>query len=403
MKRLGSQRSSFKTMGELGEFYGGVSGKSKEDFTEGNAPLITYMNVFANIEVRADVSSRVRISENEKQNNVQFGDVLFTGSSETLYECGMSSVMTTKTEKKIYLNSFCFGYRFYDSGLFLPSFTKYLFRSEGIREQIIKTASGVTRFNVSKKKMACVRIPIPPLEVQQQIVYELDNFTFCTKKLTEKLTTELAVRGKQFEYYRGELLDFDNKETPTTLLREIVDFRNGKGHEKDIDENGKYIVVNSKYISTGGEVKKFTSKQICPLYKDDILMVMSDLPNGRALAKCFLVDQDDKYSLNQRIGAFHIKSPAVRTRFLFHVLNRNRQLLAYDNGVEQTNLKKEEILDIKIYIPSLDVQDRLVSMLDQFDSTYNDLSNSLSVEIEARWKQYEFYRDSLLRFKELTA
>lgn len=132
-------------------------------------------------------------------------------------------------------------------------------------------------------------------------------------------------------------------------------------------------------------------------------MVMSDLPNGRALAKCFLVDQDDKYSLNQRIGAFHIKSPAVRTRFLFHVLNRNRQLLAYDNGVDQTNLKKEEILDIKIYIPSLDVQDRLVSMLDQFDSTYNDLSNSLSVEIEARWKQYEFYRDSLLRFKELTA
>ena len=73
----------------------------------------------------------------------------------------------------------------------------------------------------------------------------------------------------------------------TIPLVYISDFRNGKGHEKNIVNNGKYIVVNAKFISTDGQIKKYSNKQICPLYKDDILMVMSDLPNGRALAKCF--------------------------------------------------------------------------------------------------------------------
>jgi type I restriction enzyme S subunit len=86
-------------------------------------------------------------------------------------------------------------------------------------------------------------------------------------------------------------------------LGEIADFRNGKGHEKAIAEDGKFIVVNSKFISTNGQVVKFTNQQISPLYIEDILIVMSDLPNGKALAKCFLVDENNRYTLNQRIGA----------------------------------------------------------------------------------------------------
>lgn len=91
-------------------------------------------------------------------------------------------------------------------------------------------------------------------------------------------------------------------------LQEVLSFRNGKGHEKNIVIGGKYIVVNSKFISTDGNVKKYSNEQICPLYKGEILMVMSDLPNGKALAKCFIVDEDNKYSLNQRICAlrFHL-------------------------------------------------------------------------------------------------
>ena len=131
-------------------------------------------------------------------------------------------------------------------------------------------------------------------------------------------------------------------------------------------------------------------------------MVMSDLPNGRALAKCFLVTEDDKYTLNQRIGAFHVKDESViTTRFLLYVLNRNQQLLRYDNGVDQTNLRKDDILDILIPIPSLEEQERIVAVLDRFNVLCNDISEGLPAEILGRRKQYEYYRDKLLTFREL--
>ncbi|MED4371478.1 restriction endonuclease subunit S [Bacillus licheniformis] len=151
----------YKSLGELGSFYGGLSGKSKEDFIDGNAKLITYMNVYSNIAINTDTKDKVKVGENEKQNTIQYGDVLFTGSSETPEECGISSVVTKKTDEKLFLNSFCFGFRFKNSDLLLPDFSKYLFRSEEIRKQIKRTANGVTRFNVSKKKMARVIVPLP--------------------------------------------------------------------------------------------------------------------------------------------------------------------------------------------------------------------------------------------------
>ena len=97
----------FKDLGDLGDFYGGLTGKSKDDFSDGNAKFITYMNIFSNIAVDTNVNIFVKMEPNEKQNRIQFGDVLFTGSSETPNECGMSSVLTKKTDEPLYLNSFC--------------------------------------------------------------------------------------------------------------------------------------------------------------------------------------------------------------------------------------------------------------------------------------------------------
>ena len=128
-------------------------------------------------------------------------------------------------------------------------------------------------------------------------------------------------------------------------------------------------------------------------------MVMSDLPNGRALAKCYLIDTDDKFTLNQRIGGFHtLDENKVVTKYLFYILDRNWQLLKYDNGVDQTNLKKDDILNISIPVPAIDVQKRLVYVLDNFDAICSDLNIGLPAEIEARQKQYEFYRDALLTY-----
>lgn len=184
-------------------------------------------------------------------------------------------------------------------------------------------------------------------------------------------------------------------------LGDVSSFANGKGHEKNIIDDGKYIVVNSKFVSTNGTVKKFSDAQICPLYIDDILMVMSDLPNGRALAKCYLVDENDKYTLNQRIGCFHtLNENVISTNFLFNVLNRNYQLLSYDNGIDQTNLRKDAILNIDIPVPPIPVQDEIVRILDEYTNLEAELEAKLSEEIELKQKQYEFYLEKLLTFSD---
>lgn len=128
---------------------------------------------------------------------------------------------------------------------------------------------------INQENLKNIEIPFPPLEVQKEIVRILDAFT----SHAAELQAELQARKEQYEYYRNKLLTFDG-DTKWERLGNLVSFMNGKGHEKCIEDNGKYIVVNSKFISTNGEVKKYSNLQISPLFKDMILMVMSDLPNG---------------------------------------------------------------------------------------------------------------------------
>ena len=306
----------------------------------------------------------------------------------------------------------------------LPRYAFHVIQGKG-QDILTKTKKqGGTVDSLDFQKVLAYKVPVPPLDVQERLVQVLDNFECICTDLNIGLPAEIEARQKQYEYYRDLLLTF--AETGSTLVTDrqtelnairliqyvfgyatiplvyISDFRNGKGHEKNIVNNGKYIVVNAKFISTDGQIKKYSNKQICPLYKNDILMVMSDLPNGRALAKCFLVDEDDKFTLNQRIGAFTVRRhDLINTKYLYYVLNRNSQLLKYDNGADQTNLRKNEILNILIPVPSIEEQQRIVNILDRFDTLCNDLSEGLPAEIEARRKQYEYYRDKLLSFEEI--
>ena len=202
---LNGAEVEWKPLGEIASMYGGLTGKNKTDFEEGNASYITYKNIFDNIEIDFSKLEKVKISSSEKQNKVKYGDILFTGSSETAEEAGMSSVVTINIEEDIYLNSFSFGVRFNEDVELLPEFTKYLFRSHFMRKSISKTASGVTRFNISKERFKKIQIPIPPLSVQQEIVRILDKFT----QLEAELEAELDCRKRQYEYYRDMLLTFN--------------------------------------------------------------------------------------------------------------------------------------------------------------------------------------------------
>lgn len=204
----GNYEITWKTMGEIGKFFGGLTGKSKSDFTNGNARFISYMNVYSNIALNQHMDEYVCIGKDEKQNTLEYGDSIFTGSSETPDECGMSSVVTKKPTEPLYLNSFCFGFRLNDKTLFDPDFLKHLLRSKSIRSQIAKTANGVTRFNVSKALFAKIVLPIPPYELQVKIVAILDRFETLVNDLTQGLPAEIAAVRERYEYYRNKLLTF---------------------------------------------------------------------------------------------------------------------------------------------------------------------------------------------------
>lgn len=382
-----------KTLGELGKFFGGLTGKSKDDFTDGNAKFITYKNVYANPALQIDVEDRVKIADGEKQRTLQYGDVVFTGSSETPDECGISSVVTVKTEEKLYLNSFCFFFRFDDLSIMLPDFAKHLFRSNELRYQIGKTASGVTRYNVSKKLMEKVSIPVPPLPVQREIVRILDKFT----ERTAALTAELVARKKQYEFYRDKLLTFGDVRGGATSdvvwksLAEIADISTGSSNTDDAVEGGCYpFFVRSQQPLAKDEYE----------YDEEAIITAGD---GVGVGKVFHYI-NGKYALHQRAYRIHPATDGLLGKYLYHYFVATfpkyigQQM--YQGSVP--SIRRPMLNKFQVAIPSLDVQSRIVNVLDNFDAICSDLKIGLPAEIEARKKQYEFYREKLLAFHEIS-
>ena len=162
-----------RKLGEMGETYAGLSSKSKEDFGHGEAEFVPYMNVFTN--PIADVAMTEAIEIDDRQAKVKNGDVLFTTSSETPEEVGMSSVWL-KNGSNTYLNSFCFGFRASES--INSYYLAYMLRSSGVRRKIVFLAQGISRYNISKKKMMEIKVPMPISAEQRQlgeIFRQLDN------------------------------------------------------------------------------------------------------------------------------------------------------------------------------------------------------------------------------------
>ena len=153
-----------RKLGEVGTTYTGLSGKTKEDFGHGNGQFVTYMNVFSNAVASSEMVEPVEIDE--RQNKVVAGDVLFTTSSETPEEVGMSSVWL-ENSKNTYLNSFCFGYR--PRIPFDPYYLAFMLRSSLMRKKITFLAQGISRYNISKNKMMDIEIPVPIMSEQHQI------------------------------------------------------------------------------------------------------------------------------------------------------------------------------------------------------------------------------------------
>ncbi|ELY3086417.1 restriction endonuclease subunit S [Klebsiella aerogenes] len=221
-KLLDGAEVEWLPLGDISEIYGGLTGKTKSDFDGGNAKYISYKNIFSCIDINQIPEDTVKVGEGESQHRVRYGDVLFTGSSEIAEEAGMSSAITIEFDEPVYLNSFSFGVRFNEGINIIPEFSKYLFRTNFMRAEISKTASGVTRFNISKARFRKLLIPIispnnpeKSLAIQSEIVRILDKFDTLTSSISEGLPREIELRQKQYEYYRDLLFSFPKPESVT--------------------------------------------------------------------------------------------------------------------------------------------------------------------------------------------
>ncbi|WP_414577232.1 restriction endonuclease subunit S [Anabaena sp. CCY 9402-a] len=236
-------------------------------------------------------------------------------------------------------------------------------------EEIRKLSNTGNQENLNGNIIKSIFVPIPPLNEQKAIAQSLSDvdalITECDRIITKKRNTK---QGTMQELLTGKKrLPGFSGEWEVRQLREIVEFSNGKAHENSIVENGKFIVINSKFISTEGEVKKYSDLCYCSVSIGQIVMVMSDVPNGRAIAKCFYIDDNDKYTLNQRICS--LKSLNVSSRFLFYLLDRNPYYLTFDDGVKQTNLRKEDVLSCPLTLPgTLEEQKAIAQILSDMDT-----------------------------------
>ena len=417
---LEGEAVEWKTLGEVAELYTGLSGKNKEHFKKGNAPYVTYKNIFENLAVDSSILEMVRIEADERQHSIKYGDILITGSSENIEEVGMASVVTFHPETGIYLNSFSFGIRFHPTVQLSPEFTKYLFRSDLLRKQIMKTASGVTRFNVSKKKFSAITIPIPPLRVQARIVEILDKFTQLEAELEKELAAELEARKKQYAYYRDQLLNFSqcpplNVNIEWKTLGEVAELVRGNGlSKKDFSEFGvpaiHYGQIYTYYGNETEETLSFVSptiaKKLQKVYPGNIVITNTS-ENIEDVCKSVLFSGNVEAVTGGHATIIRPKDYILPKYLVYYTLTLDffTQKKRLAKGTKVIDVSAKDLAKIVIPIPPLSEQRRIVNILDRFDTLTNSISEGLPKEIALRHKQYEYYRDALLNFPraEITA
>lgn len=260
--------------------------------------------------------------------------------------------------------------------------------------------SGLIHGNIPKltgKDFRALKIPVPPMKVQSEIARILDNFT------------ELTARKKQYEYYRNRLLTFEHNcrkgKIIDMLARPITD---GPHTTPEFTEKG-IPFISAEAIWDGkihfekkrGYITEAFDVECCKKYKpqkNDVFMVKS----GSTTGKVAYVDTNERFNVWSPLAAMRVNQEN-NPRFLFYLLQSEpiqKMVHAKASHGSQPNLSMRALEQFDVMIPPLDVQNRIVEVLDNFDKVCNDLHIGLPAEIEARKKQYEFYRDSLLTFLE---
>lgn len=369
-----------QTLGEIGEFIRG-NGIQKRDFQDSGFGCIHYGQIYTYYGLFADhTKSFIDPNLAEKRKKAYKGDLVIATTSEN--EEDVCKACAWLGEEPIAISGDAYIFRHHQN----PKYISYCFQSELFQSQKKKYITGTKVLRVNGDAMAKIHVPVPPLPVQEEIVRILDSFS----SLEAELEAELEARRKQYTHYRDELLKFE-REILIASLGELCKISVGRKNGT-AGEFGEYPYVNAG-TSMSGFVNEWSEEGDCVT-----------TPSRGQGGMGFVAYQASRFWCGPLCYVMRSKHSDVMIKYVYYYLCSHKADilgLVHEGGTPAIN--KSELAGLRILVPPFEEQQRIVSILDRFDKLTNDLSSGLPAEIEARHKQYEYYRDRLLSFDELAA
>ncbi|EPA2551149.1 restriction endonuclease subunit S [Escherichia coli] len=373
------------SLGELGDFIRG-NGLQKKDFVESGFPAIHYGQIYTRYGLSADKTFTYVLPElANKLRKAQKNDLLLATTSENDEDVVKPLAWLGDN---VAISGDMMLFRHEQNVKYLA----YFFQSEIFQTQKMKYITGAKVRRVSSGDLSKIKIPIPSsnnpeksLTIQSEIVRILDKFT----ALTAELTAELNMRKKQYNYYRDQLLSFEEGEVEWKTLGDLGE---------NLDSKRKPITSG---LREAGSIPYYGASGIVDYVKDyifdgDFLLISEDGANLLARNTPIAFSISGKSWVNNHAHVIKFDSYAER-RYVEYYLN-SIDLSPYISGAAQPKLNKKNLESIRIPNPSPEDKERIVSILDKFDALTNSINEGLPREIELRQKQYEYYRDLLFSF-----
>lgn len=386
-------------IGEIGMMYSGLSGKSANDFGHGE-PYLTYKQVFSGTVNRPSTGELVSVGSTEKQNRVTFGDILFTTSSETPHEIGMTSVYLQE-EPEPFLNSFCFGLRPNAAAGIYPEFSCHLFRGEVFRTKIRPLAQGSTRYNLSKTNLAKLTLSIPPLPEQKKIaaiLTSVDDVIENTQAQIAKLQdlkkatmNELLTKGIGHTEFKDSEFGQIPEEWDIHRLSHLVDnsrkITYGIVQTEEHLDDGVPCVRVVDIVNGSPRVDRMirTSRKISESYKRTILNINDILFALRGkIGHVHLVSEQLKNCNLTRGIALISSSQKIKSRYLYWALQGEavrKQIMDGVNGSALQEIPLGNLREIKIPVPDASEQSTLIQIIDSLEQNIEAKKHSLNARI----------------------
>lgn len=388
----------WKKLGDLGKFEN--IGTDKR-IIEGEklVTLLNYVDVYHNKYIDSSIPKMIVSASDKKIKDctVEEGDIFVTPSSETIDDIGHSSVVTETIPNAVY-SYHIMRYRLTDRNLILSNFINYAFDSDIVKRQILKKAQGLTRFGLSKDKFASIQIPVPATPEQERIVGILDTFTSSIKNLKQ----QIDLRSKQYEYYRDQLLNIEGHEgVEMRAISEVAKNYTGLTYKPiNVSETGTLVLRSSNIdedkLSFEDNVYVQMDIPERAIVKENDILICVRNGSKRLVGKAAVINKDAE---GMAFGAFMtvLRAYAINYKYLFFVWQSSKVKKQYkgDESMPIAQITSKDFQRIVIPVPSMNEQIRIVSILDTFEASIQNLE----AQLKLREKQYEYYRNKLLTFE----